>query len=188
MQTAREFPFDYREHLVNEEGAEVDLSRLLASPLDEVNYSVAHAGLVIVTHDAVITYNGGVVLLERTGAPLNGFIWLPGGRLARGIPAGLSLYHRVKSECGIEIANIEFAGIERAFMRTDPFGHGKGTDTIGLVYFADGDGEVAVDQRHKNLRVVTPPDYKALRGELHPFMQKYTDEAIRRITESHKPP
>lgn len=171
----------YREHRIAESGRIVDLNLLMAEQMTADEYSRAHSSLVIPTHDAVITYNGGIVLLERDTAPLKGFLWTPGGRVMRGVPAEVSLKSKVKAECGLEINNLQFAGVERAFMAEDPFGHDRGTDTLGLMYFADGSGELSLDTNHRRVFVVKPKEYDGFRDRLHSFITRYTDEAIARL-------
>lgn len=171
----------YREHIFTEGEITADSNALRGIRLSDDEYKAAHAGTVIATHDAVITYQGGVVLMERTGAPLKGFLWLPGGRITRGVMTEESLKSKVKKECGLVLTDLVFAGVERAFMPTDPFNHGHGSDTIGLVYFAEGRGQAKADSFHTNLRIITPPHYDGVRESIHPFVRKYTDEAITKL-------
>lgn len=171
----------YREHVFTEKGQIADLNKLEAKPLPDGIYKEAHRSLVIPTHDAVVTYNDSIVLVERDRAPLKDFFWSVGGRINRGVPLEESLKRIVKKECGLEIYDIEFAGVERAFMPADPFGHGRGTDTVGLIYLARGKGEIKLDEFHKGVKLVSSEEYDSLREKLHPFIRKYTDEAMRRI-------
>lgn len=161
----------------------LDLEGFKAKPLNDTEFKEVHRNTVIPTHDAVITYNDGIVLVERIGKPLQGFTWLPGGRMQRGVRTEKSLADKVKKETGLDIGNFEFAGVERAFMPEDPFGQGHGTDTVGLIYFARGEGKLItdVDRNHNAPLLIKPDRYAVIRDSLHPFVQKYTDEAISRI-------
>jgi colanic acid biosynthesis protein WcaH len=174
---------EYREHSFVESRVPVDLNKLLANRLNDENYSVVHANTVIPTHDAVVTCNNGIILMERIGKPLSGFLWLPGGRIQRGVPTEISLARAVKRECGLDISDLQFAGLERAFIPEDPLGHGKGTDTIGPVFYAIGSGNLKldVDGNHNKPILYTVENYAGVRDKLHPFVQKYTDVAIGRI-------
>lgn len=178
---------EYREHRFVEkiDGVKtaVDLNRLKAERVSDEDYSTIHRNTVIATHDAVITYNDGIILMERIGKPLQGFLWFPGGRMLRGIPTEESLAKAVKRECGLDIECLVFAGVERAFMLTDPLGHGRGADTVGPIFYARGYGNLItdVDENHNHPLLITPRDYPRIRDELHPFVQKYTDVAIGRI-------
>ena len=178
---------EYREHRFVEkiDGVKtvVDLDKLKAERVSDESYSTIHRNTVIATHDAVITYNDGIVLMERIGKPLQGFIWLPGGRMLRGIPTEESLAKAVKRECGLDIDNFEYAGTERAFMPVDPLGHGHGADTVGPIFYVKGYGNLMtdVDKKHNHPLLVTPDRYAGIRESLHPFVQKYTDTAIGRI-------
>jgi len=172
---------EYREHIFTEGKLTAALEDLRSPPMPKEVYEKAHQGMVIPTHDAAITYNGEIILLERTADPLKGFLWFPGGRIMRGVPTEESLRIKVKSECGLDISDLEFAGLERAFMPTDPFGHKKGTDTIGPIYFAKGNGEIRLDMSHACVHKVNPLEYNSLRSKLHPFVKKYTDKLIERL-------
>ncbi|MEK6889695.1 MAG: NUDIX domain-containing protein [Nanoarchaeota archaeon] len=176
---------EFREHLFEEpEEGLVCLDNLTARRVPDDGYRLIHVNTVIATHDAVITYDGGVVLMERTGAPLKGFLWLPGGRMQRGVQTEDSLVTAVERECGLDISKLEFAGVDRAFMPSDPLGHRRGTDTITTIFYCNGQGELLrdVDERHNHPILVRPREYAGIRDKLHPFVQKYTDVAIGRIS------
>ena len=156
--------------------------------IGDEEFQAIHRNTVIATHDAVITYDDGkgegIVLMERVGKPLQGFTWLPGGRMQRGVETQKSLASKVKKETGLDIEDLEFAGVERAFMPTDPFGQGYGTDTISPIFYARGQGELRTDveKNHNAPFLIKPASYGRIREGLHPFVQKYTDVAIGRIS------
>src|SRR3989344_647649 len=97
------FEPDYNEHAVKEDGKAPDLKELQSGFISKEDFMKIHENSVIVTHDAVVTHKGGIVLMKRLNEPLKGFLWLPGGRILRGIPVEKSLSEKVKKECGLKI-------------------------------------------------------------------------------------
>ena len=49
---------------------------------------------------------------------------------------------------------IDILGTGRTLFETDPFGHGKGTDTPSFVYYARGKGNLYIDNLHNNSRII----------------------------------
>lgn len=175
--TAPDFPKEYR----FENGHEVDTSRLIAGgnlPLDL--WVQIHQSVPIPTHDIAIEYEGGILLVNRDNVPAKDILWIMGGRMERGISTEESLRRRVKKECGLELEDpIKYLGVTREYWETDPFGHGKGTDTIGFIYFGKGRGKLALDHLHSKPIILTPEKYTAeFRRELHPRISYALDMAV----------
>ncbi len=162
-----------------EEG-EIDITPLQAMPLHREAYSLAHQSLPIACHDIFIEYQGGILLIVRDNLPVKDTLWMVGGRINRGMPIVQSLQKKVKEECGLQIDSLVELGSARTLFKTDPFGHGKGTDTINLVYFARGQGKITLDHLHKQvIIVVKPADYTAsFRKKLHPYVRDFMDKAM----------
>ena len=174
---------EYKEY-AEEKGHKVELAPLRSGNLDRELHTQAHQALVIAVHDVFIFYRGGILLVTRDNEPMKESLWCIGGRLQRGIPAEESLKIKTKQECGLELEGITFLGVDRTYFSQDPFEHGKGTDTLGLVYFAYGKGTLQLDSLHKQPRIITFPDYTpALREKLHPYLQKYMDIAFKKLDE-----
>ena len=78
-------------------------------------------------------------------------------------------------ECGLELANLINLGISRTTFQTDPFGHGKGTDSLNVVYFAVGKGRLKLDKLHKNPAIIIPKGTKI--EEIRKYVEsiEYTD-------------
>jgi len=166
------------EHYV-ENGHEIDIAKLQAghAPIEE--YSTAHRTVSIVCHDVVVRMRDKYLLIERDNVPAKGILWPLGGRVARGISAEESLKDKVFREAGIEITNIKFLGVARTLFETDPFGHGKGTDTVNLMYLADGQGEIKLDELHKSPTLFIREEYhERLRSNLHPYVIEIMDKAL----------
>src|SRR3989344_7051597 len=101
------------------------------------DYKKMHENLPISCHDVFIKYKGGILLGKRKNHPAKDSFWPIGGRMKKGISSIESLKEKAMEECGLEIKNIEMIGFTRTFFRTDPFSHGKGSDTPNLIFFAD---------------------------------------------------
>jgi hypothetical protein len=143
------------------------------------HYVAAHQGLVIACHDVFIRYNYGILLVERKGLPARGMLWPIGGRISRGMSIEDSLRVKTEEECGLKLENLKELGHPaRVFFRTDPFGHGKGTDTIGHAYSADGIGEINLNHLHQNPTIVLPEQYPLIRTLLHPYVRDFMDMMV----------
>lgn len=165
-----------------ENGKKVDLKKLRSSLLTREVYAKAHQSLPIACHDVVIEYQGGLLLVVRDNPPAKDILCFIGGRINRGMPILKSLKKKVKEECGLEIDNIVELGTGRTLFNTDPFGHGKGTDTINLVYFAKGKGNIKLDKLHTKPTIVKSKEYTpAFRQSLHPYVRDFMDKAMRMV-------
>ncbi|MDO8655770.1 MAG: NUDIX domain-containing protein [Nanoarchaeota archaeon] len=165
-----------------EEGKKVNLQKLTSPPLSRKVYAQAHQSLPIACHDVIIEYQGGLLLVVRDNFPSKGILGVIGGRISRGIPIKDSLQKKVKEECGLEINDIVELGTARTLFKTDPFGHGKGTDTINILFFARGNGKIKLDTLHKKPTIVKPADYTSkFRKSLHPYVRDLMDEGMKII-------
>lgn len=165
-----------------EDGEKVSLRRLQTGLMPVKEYLVAHQYLPIACHDVLIEYQGGLLLIIRNNLPAKDILWMIGGRIKRGMPILDSLKKKVKEECGLEIDNVVELGTGRTLFTTDPFGHGKGTDTVNWVYFAKGSGDLKLDTLHKKPTIIKPKDYtSAFRQSLHPYVRGFMDMAMKKV-------
>ncbi len=170
-----------------EEGKKVNLEKLAAPPLSRAVYAQAHQSLPIACHDVLIEYQGGILLVIRDNLPAKNILGMIGGRISRGVPMLDSLKQKVKKECGLEIDQVVELGTGRTLFTTDPFGHGKGTDTVNWVYFAHGSGKIKLDTLHKKPMIVKPADYTpAFRKLLHPYVRDFMDKGMGMVGKSQK--
>lgn len=154
-----------------EGGVPVKKDLLITGRSSYLDYKISHNLTVIVSHDVFIEYNKGILLLKRANNPALGEWWCPGGRIERGVPAEDSLKRVAKRECGLSLHDIEYLTTARTFFRTDPFGHGAGTDTINLIYAAQGEGEIVLDSTHTEFRIMKKKDITSRFGRsLHPYI------------------
>ena len=142
------------------ETSKVDTSRLRSDPLFVSDYSSAHGGTVIVTHDAFIGYNGGIVLARRRDNPCKGQLFPIGGRVKRGVGLEHSLRLKAFEECGLDLRSFDYLDVVRLYCETDPCGHNKGTDIVNFVYFSRGEGDLKLDDSIEYPIIVTPLKYK----------------------------
>ena len=162
-----------------ENGKKIDLARLSTPLMSKEEYANAHQHLIIACHDVAIIYQGGILLVTRDNLPAKDIFWVIGGRILRGMSTIDSLRQKVKAECGLELANIKELMFGRTYFLTDPFGHGKGTDTFNIVYVAQGRGKLKLDLLHKRPMIVTPKIYTTkFRQKLHPYVQDIVDRAM----------
>jgi hypothetical protein len=117
-----------------------------------------HANTVMACHDVIIQYAGGALLVKREEAPGRGMLWPIGGRIARGKNTEESLRDKVREECGLELSDIVFLDATRVLLESEPFGHGKGYDAIGLRYFAIGKGNIRLNNLHSDPVIIMPQD------------------------------
>ncbi|HLD72128.1 MAG TPA: hypothetical protein VJA23_00935 [Candidatus Nanoarchaeia archaeon] len=160
----------------------VDLKRLNGGLMKKEDFVKAHSQLVIACHDVFIKYDGGILLIKRDNLPAKDTPWPIGGRILRGVLTEDSLRWKVMSECNLNLAKIKYLGTSRAGFTTEPFGHGKGTDCIALVYFAEGEGELKLDPLHRSPMIITPKKYTAsFRKQLHPYVRDWMDVVIKLV-------
>ena len=165
-----------------ESGRKVNLENLKSNLMPLNEYKLAHENLVISCHDVFINYKGGILLVNRDNFPVKDELWSIGGRVKRGLSTEDSLREKVKEECGLELCGIEFLGSCRTYFTTDPFGHGHGTDTLNVIYYAKGEGKINLDNLHSKPLIITPGMYTLeFREKLHPYMQDYMDIVIKRL-------
>ena len=161
-----------------EDGKKVDLSKLIFSKKGTKEYAEGRRVMVRACHDIFIKYKGGILLVTRDDFPAKGSLWAIGGGVEKGVLIEESLRKKVKEECNLELKDIKFIGNVRGLWQTDPSGHGKGVDDISFVYFAKGEGNLKLNNLHKNSLIVKPEDYPKLRKKLHPWMKYFMDKLI----------
>ena len=160
----------------------VNIDDLRAPLMPTEIYSEAHKGLPIVCHDIVIEHNGGALLVNRDIHPAKDIYWCIGGRVSRGMTTEDSLRAKVRKESGLELEDLAYLGAARTFFKTAPFDHGKGTDTINLMFFGRGKGELKLNYENSAQLIVRLEDYKPeFRATLHPYIQNMMDMSMRRL-------
>ena len=146
-------------------------------PLDL--YLETHKGIVLACHDVFLEYGGVILLVIRENYPKKGSLWPIGGRIERGFNTERSLAKKVKSECNLNLSNCKLLGVARTQFVTDPFGHGKGTDTLNVIFFARAKGRLKLDDLHVCPTIVKKEVYtKEFRQRLHPYVRDFMDISI----------
>ena len=169
----------FMKEYAEENGKIIDLSNLVVRKIPYERYEDIHKKSIIACHDIAIGYKDGILLVVRDNAPAREELWPIGGRIERGVPIEESLKNKVKEECNLEIKDITFLGIARTCFETDPFGHGRGTDTINLMFFAKGKGELKLDKLHKNPLILKKEEYtENFRKNIHPYVKEILDKSI----------
>ncbi|MDO8509317.1 MAG: NUDIX domain-containing protein [Nanoarchaeota archaeon] len=165
-----------------ENGEDVNLSKLISDKMPLESFIETHKGSILLCHDVFIFYNGGVLLLTRDNLPAKENLWPVGGRVQRGMSIEGSLKKKVFEECSLNIKDIKLIGQARTTFSTDPFDHGKGTDTFNLVFFAQGYGELKLDSMHKNPLIINSSSYgEVFRNSLHPYVKDFLELSFKII-------
>lgn len=166
---------EYKEYREDEAHTEL----LQASFIDQKDYERIHEQTVIVCHDVFIrtTYKDtqGILLVKRLNHPAKDVYWPIGGRILRGLSVEESLQKKSFDECSLTLSNIEYLGTARTFFTTEPFGHAKGTDTLNLVYIADGKGDLSLNTVHEDPLIITRENYTELKPSLTQYVQDFFD-------------
>jgi len=156
---------------------------ILKAPRMPLNdYILSHRHLVITCHDVFIAYQDGILLVLRDNKPAEGILWPIGGRLERGLEIEKSLKIKVKEECGLTISKIKKLGCGRTLFVEDPFKHNHGTDTLNLVFFAEGHGKLKLNNLHKDPVIVTKKNYTPeFSKSLHPYVRDFLEQALKMV-------
>jgi ADP-ribose pyrophosphatase YjhB (NUDIX family) len=166
---------EYKEFL----GKDVQLSALQSGFIDTEDYTTIHKNNIVVCHDVFIkcTHNDqtGFLLMKRLMSPAKDAYYPVGGRVLRGITAEESLRKKALDECSLKLSNIRYLTTGRTIFKEEPFGHGKGTDTINLIFIADGEGMLSLNHDHETPLIITKELYPTLRETLDPYVQTYLD-------------
>ena len=147
----------------------VNLDKLKSDFIENELYKNIHAQLVIACHDAIIEFDDSLLFVKRSNRPLKNAKLPVGGRIERGVRMSESMISKAAKECGLNLENIIFIGDIRTIFGTDPFNHGCGTDTINLVCYANGKGEVVLDKDHASSVLISLEELK----NLHIYTQRY---------------
>lgn len=169
---------DYKEYAI-EDKKPVNLKKLSMGFIPKEEFIKIHENSILVTVDVMIWYQGGFLLVQRDNVPAKGELWSIGGRLEKGITLEESIRRKVKSECNLELKNLKNLGVNRSFWETDPFGHGKGTDTLTFMYIAEGYGEVKLDHLHSKPLLVDKKKFEEIGNSLHPFVKDFMELAFK---------
>ena len=166
-----------------ENNHKINIKKLYVGRMNPEKYGYIHEKIIRVCHDVFIEYQGGILLVIRDRYPAKGIPWVIGGGVDRGMNIEDSLKKLAKEECGLTLKDIKELGRARTYFETEPFGHGKGTDSINFVYFARGDGKVRLDKFHKKPMIIKHKDYtKEFRKKLHPYIKDFMDKAMELIS------
>lgn len=166
----------------NIENGEVNLDQLKTPFIPKEEYKEIHKKIIRACHDIFIEYKGGILLVVRDNFPAKNILAPIGGGIERGMKIEDSLRKKVKEECNLKLKEITELGYARTFFKTDPFGHSKGTDTLNIIFFGKGEGELKLDNLHKNPIIITSKKYtKEFRANLHPYIRDFMDIAIKLI-------
>jgi len=162
-----------KEYFVDGEAAAVLLARMWSPRQTGKRYASYHRDNVISCHDVFISYEGGILLIERKIEPAKGLLWPVGGRMEKGLKTEESLRNKAAEESNLHLDDLTDLGHARTFFAEDPFGHGKGTDTHNAVYVAMGYGPLQLDRHHKNPRIILPTEYNKISESLHPYVRDF---------------
>jgi len=132
-------------------------------------YASIHSLMPIACVDLVIEYEGKILLVRRWDEPLKDRWFIPGGHLQRDEVVTQAVKRIARTEVGLDLREeIKLVDYMDLFFTTDPFGHGKGTRTVSLVFKAAPRGEpsVCLDSHHSEFCWWDGMDERRLYGPL----------------------
>ncbi len=106
--------------------------------------------------DALILFDGGIVLIRRTNSPYQGFYALPGGFVEVGETVEDAAKREAKEETGLDITLLKLIGVYSKPDR-DPRGH-----VVSISYLAEGRGMLAAGSDAGSAEVFDPEDLPPL--------------------------
>jgi 8-oxo-dGTP diphosphatase len=97
------------------------------------------------TVDAVILYNGRIVLIQRKNPPFQGKFALPGGFVEVGETVEEAVVREAREEAGLSIEIVKLLGVYSDPLR-DPRGH-----TVSICYLSLGHGDLKAGSDAKDV-------------------------------------
>ncbi|HLB70653.1 MAG: NUDIX hydrolase [Candidatus Methanoperedens sp.] len=101
----------------------------------------------LLTVDALIIYEGKLVLIKRRNPPFQDQFALPGGFVEIGETVENAVIREAREETGLEIELIKFLGVYSDPSR-DPRGH-----TVSICYLSKGSGNIKAGSDAKDIRL-----------------------------------
>ena len=106
--------------------------------------------------DALILFDGGIVLIRRENPPYQGYYALPGGFVEVGETVEEAAKREAKEETGLEITLLKLVGVYSKPDR-DPRGH-----VVSICYLAQGRGDLLAGSDARSAEVFDPEDLPPL--------------------------
>ena len=106
--------------------------------------------------DALILFDGGIVLIRRENPPYQGSYALPGGFVKVGETVEEAARREAKEETGLEITLLKLVGVYSKPDR-DPRGH-----VVSISYLAEGRGKLSAGSDARSAEVFDPEDLPPL--------------------------
>ncbi|MEK7177179.1 MAG: hypothetical protein AAB719_02705 [Patescibacteria group bacterium] len=171
---------NFPEYSESEKGNEI----LYTGRIPDDLYRKIQEYTVIVCHDVFIKTTigkkSGILLVKRLVEPAKGEMWPVGGRILRGLNTEDSLRKKVQDECNLTLSDMEYLGAARTMFHGDIYGHGRGSDTLNLFYWAKSDGKIKLDSLHESPMIVTEAEYPMMRDSLAPYVRDCIDIILKR--------
>ncbi len=106
--------------------------------------------------DALILFDGGIVLIRRENPPYQGYYALPGGFVEVGETVEEAAKREAKEETGLDIILLKLVGVYSKPDR-DPRGH-----VVSICYLAQGRGDLLAGSDARSAEVFDPEDLPPL--------------------------
>ena len=106
--------------------------------------------------DALILFDGGIVLIRRENPPYQGYYALPGGFVEVGETVEEAAKREAKEETGLDIILLKLVGVYSKPDR-DPRGH-----VVSICYLAQGRGDLLAGSDAGSAEVFDPEDLPPL--------------------------
>lgn len=112
-------------------------------------YVKIHQLMPLACVDLAIKRDGAVLLVKRIEEPEKGKFWFPGGRIRRNETVAQAVSRIALEEVGLAVEACGLIDYMDLSFKTDPFGHGKGTRSVSLVFACRAvGGEVKLNALH----------------------------------------
>ncbi|MDP3698710.1 MAG: NUDIX domain-containing protein [Nanoarchaeota archaeon] len=125
-----------------------------------------------------------ILMVERAEKPVQGMLWLPGGRLYKNEPFEAAARRKLREECGLEEITIERQiGAFPFSCRSEDAIYGdlkEGFHAIGIDYVAqvsDKDSKIKLDHTSKGYRWMDEASLRNLEQGLHPYIAEVLNAA-----------
>lgn len=120
--------------------------------IEQELFAKIHEVMPIFCVDLVIERGNKFLLMRRDVEPDKGAYWLPGGRLRRNETIMGAANRLAQGETGLSVQVVKFLDYTDCHFKADPFGHGKGTHTVSLVFLCRAvGGEAVADRNHTRI-------------------------------------
>jgi len=121
--------------------------------------------LPIVSVEALIVSDGGLLCLKRNNEPVKGEWWFPGGRIRKGESLEEALRREIKEETGLELSSYKLVNV---YSRVFPERH-----DMTIAYLCRcSPGKIVLNEEHSEFVF-----FKKMPDDLHPCIREVVEDS-----------